>query len=119
MTRLRAWLALRLRRAAGPNAVMQLGVRDAANGHYDEALGEFTEAERLFRLSHPPTDPAVVSVMARRAWCLANLRRFDDAIALYKEAITAKETRGDVKEPTLQRLRDYLKDAEQRKAAAH
>jgi tetratricopeptide (TPR) repeat protein len=115
---LRSWLALRLRRAAGPEAVMQLGVRDVEQKRYNEAAGEFAEAERLFRQSRSATDPKVVSAMARQAWCLLALSEYDEAISLYRRAIKAKESRGDMKEPTLQKLRDYLRDAEERMEAA-
>jgi hypothetical protein len=105
-----------MQRLGGPEAGMSVGVRLADRGEYARAERAFFDAEALFRSERGPTDPKIVSAIARRAWCHVMLAQFDEGIALYGEALKLKEERGDAKEPTAQKLRDYLTDARRRAA---
>jgi hypothetical protein len=106
-----------LKKSAGPDGAMAFGNRCIRERNYGEASRAFAEAENMYRERATDTDPFVVAAMAKRAWCLVNLGDLDQAIKIYSEAINAKERRGDSKEPTLQKLRQYLKDAQVRRAS--
>jgi hypothetical protein len=97
-------------------AALSAGVGHVDRKEYARAERAFFDAEELFRSERGPTDPKVVSAIARRAWCLVMLDQFDQGIALYREALKLKEERGDAKEPTAQKLRDHLTDAKRRAA---
>lgn len=81
---------------AGARGIYDRAKKHRADGQWDAALAEFTEAERYFGVAYGSNHPATIGAGAQRAWCMIRLGKRDDGISVLEDCLMREvDARGD------------------------
>lgn len=96
--RLATWLMLQ----AGPKGAYGAGLHYLGRGRLQEAQHAFADAQRLWEIELGPRHGYVALAMSKRAGCLVELERTEEAVELYEAALDiAAEAHGSGSPGTL------------------
>lgn len=104
--RLATWLMLQ----AGPKGAYGAGLHYVGRGKLQEAQQAFGHAQRLWQRELGSRHSYVSLAMSKRAWCLLELDRPEEAVNLYERALQiATEVHGSGNPRTLDLARELAR----------